>query len=71
MASTDRRAAKIEALAREAYDRCHPGDSFADMKRRARFSKEDRCLLRDWLTFAERRLNEGSSGKRERRPRKG
>lgn len=31
------------------YDRCHPDDSFLDLKRRAAFSKEDRMLLRDWL----------------------
>ncbi|KQZ78252.1 hypothetical protein ASD64_12995 [Mesorhizobium sp. Root157] len=46
----------IEAVAREAFDRCHPGDSFDDMKRRAPFSKEDRYLLADWLAFAEAEL---------------
>lgn len=42
----------IEAKAAAEYDRCHPDDSFADMKRRARFSKEDQGLLQDWLAAA-------------------
>ncbi len=52
------RQARIEAIAREAFDRCHPGDSFEDMKRRAPFSKEDRYLLADWLAFAAAELGE-------------
>lgn len=51
-------ADRLESIAREAYDRCHPGDSFDDMKRRAPFSKEDRGLLGDWLAYAEWRLHE-------------
>ena len=47
---------RLEAIAREAYDRCHPDDSFDDLARRARFSKEDRGLLDDWLAFARREL---------------
>lgn len=31
------------------YEDCHPDDTFADLANRARFSKEDRGLLRDWL----------------------
>lgn len=50
----------IEEWARVAYDACHPDDSFADLKRRAPFSKEDRCLLRDWLAAAEQRSAAGS-----------
>lgn len=46
----------VEDAARAAYDACHPDDSFDDLKRRAAFSKEDRCLLRDWLVAAEREL---------------
>lgn len=48
-------SATLERIAQEAYDRCHPQDSFEDLKRRAAFSKEDRCLLRDWLSFAARK----------------
>ena len=47
---------ELEDAARAAYDSCHPDDSFDDLKRRASFSKEDRCLLRDWLAATERRL---------------
>lgn len=42
----------MEEIARAAYDRCHPDDSFEDLKHRAAFSKEDRMLLRDWLAAA-------------------
>ncbi len=41
-------------LIRAAYERCHPQDSFDDLQRRARFSKEDKGLLRDWLAIADR-----------------
>lgn len=51
----------IEERARAAYDSCHPDDSFADLKRRASFSKEDRCLLRDWLAAAERSARAASA----------
>ena len=42
----------IEAIAQEAYDRCHPDDTFEALKHRAPFSKEDRGLLQQWLAFA-------------------
>lgn len=38
----------LPALA-SRYERCHPGDTFDDLCNRARFSKEDRRLLEDWL----------------------
>lgn len=31
------------------YEKCHPDDTFEDLRNRARFSKEDRRLLEDWL----------------------
>lgn len=31
------------------YERCRPDDTFEDLCNRARFSKEDRRLLEDWL----------------------
>ena len=34
---------------RAEYERLHPDDNFDDLKRRARFSKEDKGLLREWL----------------------
>jgi hypothetical protein len=41
-----------EALVAPDYDRCHPGDSFEAMKLRARFSKEDQGLLKQWMAIA-------------------
>lgn len=41
-----------ETLISAEYDRCHPGDSFEALKRRARFSKEDKGLLMDWMARA-------------------
>ncbi|WP_116652586.1 hypothetical protein [Pelagibacterium sediminicola] len=46
--------AQYEALIGADYERCNPGDSFAALKHRARFSKEDRGLLRDWMHVAEK-----------------
>jgi hypothetical protein len=43
---------ELESLIRRDYERCHPGDTFDDLKRRAAFSKEDRGLLRDWMAIA-------------------
>jgi len=43
---------RIEAIARETYDRCHPDDTFEALRHRAQFSKEDRGLLQQWLSFA-------------------
>ncbi len=38
--------AYLESLIRDDFDRCHPGETLADVKRRASFSKEDKGLLR-------------------------
>ena len=43
---------ELESLIRRDYERCHPGDTLDDLKRRAAFSKEDRGLLRDWMAVA-------------------
>ena len=43
---------ELESLIRRDYERCHPGDTLDDLKRRAAFSKEDRGLLRDWMAIA-------------------
>ena len=43
---------ELESLIRQDYERCHPGDTLDDLKRRAAFSKEDRGLLRDWMAVA-------------------
>lgn len=44
--------ADVILLIRQHYDRCHPDDTFEDLKRRARFSKEDKGVLRDWMALA-------------------
>lgn len=44
--------AYLESLIREDFERCHPGETLDDVKRRASFSKEDRGLLRDWMAVA-------------------
>jgi hypothetical protein len=42
----------LESFIREDFERCHPGETLDDLKRRASFSKEDRGLLRDWMAVA-------------------
>jgi hypothetical protein len=42
----------LESLIRADYERCHPGETLEDIKCRARFSKHDRGLLRDWMAVA-------------------
>ena len=51
----DAERTSLESLIREDFARCHPGDSLDDMKRRSAFSKEDRGLLRDWMSVAAER----------------
>lgn len=51
--------AHLESLIRADYERCHPGEAFEDLKRRARFVKEDKGLLRDWMALAARRAAAG------------
>ena len=59
---------ELESLIRRDYERCHPGDTLDDLKRRAAFSKEDRGLLRDWMAIAaaykKRRATEFNRGRR-------
>lgn len=47
--------AEAELWVRAEYERCHPEDTFADLKQRALFSKEARGLLHDWMAAAQRR----------------
>lgn len=46
--------AYLESLIRKDFERCHPGETLDDVKRRASFSKEDKGLLRDWMAVASR-----------------
>jgi len=50
----DAEAKTLPELVAERYDRCHPVDSFADLMKRASFSKEDRRLMQDWLDAGRR-----------------
>ena len=59
---TNSRPVDLRDLVAEAYDRCHPRDSFADLERRARFSKEDRRLMEDWIAAVRERLSPYVSG---------
>ncbi len=43
---------ELEALIREDFAHCHPGETLADVKRRAPFSRDDRGLLREWMEVA-------------------
>lgn len=51
----DGERAYLESLIRADYERCHPDETIEDIKRRARFSKEDKGLLRDWMAVAAKR----------------
>ena len=42
----------LESLIRDDFERCHPGETLDDIKRRASFSREDKGLLRDWMAVA-------------------
>lgn len=42
----------LESLIRADYEKYHPDETLEDLKRRARFSKEDKGLLRDWMVVA-------------------
>jgi len=54
-AASDEERTHLESLIRADFQRCHPGDTLEDLKRRASFSKEDKGLLRDWMAIAIRR----------------
>jgi hypothetical protein len=47
--SAQRQDAATRGEASRQYERCHPGDTFADLVRRSSFSTVDRRLLEDWL----------------------
>jgi 23S rRNA C2498 (ribose-2'-O)-methylase RlmM len=47
-----REQAWLESLIHADFAACHPGETLDDVKRRARFSKEDKGLLREWMAVA-------------------
>jgi hypothetical protein len=52
----------LESLIPADYQRCHPGETLEDLKRWARFSKEDKGLLRHWMALA---AEQSSAGRKE------
>jgi hypothetical protein len=60
-ATSEEERAYLETLIREDFERCHPGETLEDLKRRASFSKEDKGLLRDWMAVAARRAAAGQT----------
>jgi len=53
----------LEAVIGTDFEKCHPGETLDDLRRRAAFSKEDKGLLRDWMAVATNRAAErGRSG---------
>lgn len=55
--------AYLESLIRADYEKCHPDETLEDLKHRARFSKEDKGLLRDWMMVARRRAATNADAK--------
>lgn len=51
-----------ESLVAADFARTHPGDSFEGLKRRARFAKEDKGLLCDWMAIAAARAGAIAGG---------
>jgi hypothetical protein len=54
----------LESLIRSDYERCHPDETLEELKHRARFSKEDKGLLRDWMALAAERASARRNEKR-------
>lgn len=42
----------LEDLIRARFNATHPDDTFDDFKRRSRFDKHDKGLMKDWLALA-------------------
>ncbi|AKH98808.1 hypothetical protein IMCC20628_00072 [Hoeflea sp. IMCC20628] len=49
---TDEAWVEFQSLVSDEYGRLHSDDTFEDLKHRARFSKEDQGMLRDWMAIA-------------------
>jgi hypothetical protein len=60
--ASEEEGAYLESLIREDFERCHPGETLDDLKRRASFSKEDKGLLRDWMAIAASRAADQAKG---------
>jgi hypothetical protein len=60
--ASEEERAYLESLICEDFERCHPGETLEDLKRRASFSKEDKGLLRDWMAIAASRAAADQAG---------
>lgn len=48
-------SAYLESLVKADYESCHPGETFDDLKRRARFTVDDKGILGEWMALARQR----------------
>jgi len=51
---------RIEASGRDDFERGHPGMALEDVRCRARFSKEDKGIDRDWIPVAATRATQAA-----------
>jgi hypothetical protein len=58
--NADMASARIEAAVREQYERFRPYDTFADLKRRARYEKDSKGLLKHLLEIARKECPEAA-----------
>ncbi|MGE3870612.1 MAG: DUF2478 domain-containing protein [Pseudorhodoplanes sp.] len=49
----------LESLIRDDYERCHPGETLHELKRRLSFSPGEQGLYRDWMALAALRAKRG------------
>jgi hypothetical protein len=47
----------VSDFVQDHYERCHPGDTWESLERRARFDRFSRGLRDQWLALARRRLS--------------
>ena len=59
--------AYLESLIRSDYERCHPGETLHELKRRLSFSPGEQGLYRDWMALAASRARRGrqAGGRRQ------
>jgi hypothetical protein len=46
------REVDLEGFIKEDFERCYPGETLDDFKRRASFSRWDKGVLREWMALA-------------------
>lgn len=53
------REVDLEKFIKEDFERCYPGETLDDFKRRASFSRWDKGVLREWMALAALRASAG------------